>query len=218
MRFNLFRQSDIPEKYRSNFRNLYLDIAWFGVSERHRHQLPQRVCHAAWRKRIADRLAHRHICCRQPLPRHPRRSLDQQTKNGAGGLLVIHRLPHRLLPVDSPPLAFRRAGADLGAHHADLPDGDPPHAARRRLSTPSSPKPCRTASARAWLARAISPSPSPTCSPRLSQVTCSKPCPSPELSDRFCDRSHRRGDEQLPHLPHPTGEGRHCPASSSADT
>jgi MFS family permease len=31
MRFNLFRQSDIPEKYRSNFRNLYLDIAWFGV-------------------------------------------------------------------------------------------------------------------------------------------------------------------------------------------
>ena len=31
MRFNLFRQSDIPEKYRSNFINLYLDIAWFGV-------------------------------------------------------------------------------------------------------------------------------------------------------------------------------------------
>jgi MFS family permease len=31
MRFNLFRQSDIPEKYRSNFTNLYLDIAWFGV-------------------------------------------------------------------------------------------------------------------------------------------------------------------------------------------
>lgn len=28
---NLFRQSDIPEKYRSNFTNLYLDIAWFGV-------------------------------------------------------------------------------------------------------------------------------------------------------------------------------------------
>lgn len=31
MRFNLFSQSDIPEKYRSNFTNLYLDIAWFGV-------------------------------------------------------------------------------------------------------------------------------------------------------------------------------------------
>ena len=31
MRFNLFKQSDIPEKYRSNFINLYLDIAWFGV-------------------------------------------------------------------------------------------------------------------------------------------------------------------------------------------
>ncbi|MDP1548275.1 MAG: MFS transporter [Anaerolineales bacterium] len=31
MRFNLFRQSDIPEKYRPNFTNLYLDIAWFGV-------------------------------------------------------------------------------------------------------------------------------------------------------------------------------------------
>lgn len=31
MRFNLFKQSDIPEKYRSNFKNLYLDIAWFGV-------------------------------------------------------------------------------------------------------------------------------------------------------------------------------------------
>ncbi len=31
MRFNLFRQSDIPEKYRSNFSNLYLDIAWYGV-------------------------------------------------------------------------------------------------------------------------------------------------------------------------------------------
>src|SRR5688572_4172834 len=31
MRFNLFRQSDIPEEYRSNFTNLYLDIAWFGV-------------------------------------------------------------------------------------------------------------------------------------------------------------------------------------------
>ena len=31
MRFNLFRQSDIPEKYRSNFTNLYLDIAWFGI-------------------------------------------------------------------------------------------------------------------------------------------------------------------------------------------
>ncbi|MBK6791410.1 MAG: MFS transporter [Anaerolineales bacterium] len=31
MRFNLFKQSDIPEKYRSNFTNLYLDIAWFGV-------------------------------------------------------------------------------------------------------------------------------------------------------------------------------------------
>jgi MFS family permease len=31
MRFNLFQQSDVPEKYRSNFRHLYLDIAWFGV-------------------------------------------------------------------------------------------------------------------------------------------------------------------------------------------
>jgi MFS family permease len=31
MRFHLFRLSDIPERYRSNFRNLYLDIAWFGV-------------------------------------------------------------------------------------------------------------------------------------------------------------------------------------------
>lgn len=31
MRFNLFKQSDIPERYRSNFTNLYLDIAWFGV-------------------------------------------------------------------------------------------------------------------------------------------------------------------------------------------
>lgn len=31
MPFNLFQQSDIPEKYRSNFTNLYLDIAWFGV-------------------------------------------------------------------------------------------------------------------------------------------------------------------------------------------
>lgn len=27
----LFRQSDIPKQYRSNFTNLYLDIAWFGV-------------------------------------------------------------------------------------------------------------------------------------------------------------------------------------------
>jgi len=31
MRLNFLRQSDIPEKYRSNFTNLYLDIAWFGV-------------------------------------------------------------------------------------------------------------------------------------------------------------------------------------------
>ena len=31
MRFNIFRQSDIPEKYRSNFWHLYFDIAWFGV-------------------------------------------------------------------------------------------------------------------------------------------------------------------------------------------
>ena len=31
MRFNLFRQSDIPEQYRSNFNHLYLDIAWFGI-------------------------------------------------------------------------------------------------------------------------------------------------------------------------------------------
>ncbi|HNB42356.1 MAG TPA: MFS transporter [Anaerolineales bacterium] len=31
MRFNLFKQSDIPEKYRSNFLHLYFDIAWFGV-------------------------------------------------------------------------------------------------------------------------------------------------------------------------------------------
>ncbi|HNK64584.1 MAG TPA: MFS transporter [Anaerolineales bacterium] len=31
MRFNIFRQSDIPQKYRSNFLHLYLDIAWFGV-------------------------------------------------------------------------------------------------------------------------------------------------------------------------------------------
>lgn len=31
MQFKLFRQSDIPEKYRSNFIHLYLDIAWFGV-------------------------------------------------------------------------------------------------------------------------------------------------------------------------------------------
>lgn len=31
MRFNLFKQSDIPEKYRSTFLHLYLDIAWFGV-------------------------------------------------------------------------------------------------------------------------------------------------------------------------------------------
>jgi MFS family permease len=28
---NLFTQSDVPEKYRSNFWHLYLDIAWFGV-------------------------------------------------------------------------------------------------------------------------------------------------------------------------------------------
>ena len=31
MHFNPFRQSDVPEKYRSNFSHLYLDIAWFGV-------------------------------------------------------------------------------------------------------------------------------------------------------------------------------------------
>lgn len=31
MRFNIFTQSDVPEKYRSNFWHLYLDIAWFGV-------------------------------------------------------------------------------------------------------------------------------------------------------------------------------------------
>jgi MFS family permease len=31
MRFNLFNQSDVPQKYRSNFTHLYLDIAWFGV-------------------------------------------------------------------------------------------------------------------------------------------------------------------------------------------
>lgn len=31
MRFNPFRQADVPETYRSNFTNLYLDIAWFGV-------------------------------------------------------------------------------------------------------------------------------------------------------------------------------------------
>jgi MFS family permease len=31
MRFNLFHQSDVPEKYRSNFWHLYFDIAWFGV-------------------------------------------------------------------------------------------------------------------------------------------------------------------------------------------
>ncbi len=31
MSFNFFNQSDIPEKYRSNFIHLYFDIAWFGV-------------------------------------------------------------------------------------------------------------------------------------------------------------------------------------------
>jgi MFS family permease len=31
MSFKLFNQSDIPEKYRSNFIHLYFDIAWFGV-------------------------------------------------------------------------------------------------------------------------------------------------------------------------------------------
>lgn len=31
MRFNLFRQSDVPEEYRSNFIHLYFDIAWFGI-------------------------------------------------------------------------------------------------------------------------------------------------------------------------------------------
>ena len=31
MRFNFFKQPDVPEKYRSNFTNLYLDIAWYGV-------------------------------------------------------------------------------------------------------------------------------------------------------------------------------------------
>ncbi len=31
MRFNLFQQPDVPEKYRSNFWHLYFDIAWFGV-------------------------------------------------------------------------------------------------------------------------------------------------------------------------------------------
>lgn len=31
MQFKLFNQADIPQKYRSNFINLYLDIAWFGV-------------------------------------------------------------------------------------------------------------------------------------------------------------------------------------------
>ena len=31
MHFNLFHQSDVPEKYRSNFWHLYFDIAWFGV-------------------------------------------------------------------------------------------------------------------------------------------------------------------------------------------
>lgn len=31
MRFNFFNQSDVPQKYRSVFRHLYLDIAWFGV-------------------------------------------------------------------------------------------------------------------------------------------------------------------------------------------
>ena len=27
----LFKQSDIPDQYRSNFLHLYLDIAWYGV-------------------------------------------------------------------------------------------------------------------------------------------------------------------------------------------
>jgi len=31
MRFNLFNQSDIPEKYRANFQHLFFDIGWFGV-------------------------------------------------------------------------------------------------------------------------------------------------------------------------------------------
>jgi len=31
MRLNIFRNSDIPQKYHSNFNHLYLDIAWFGV-------------------------------------------------------------------------------------------------------------------------------------------------------------------------------------------
>lgn len=31
MRFDLFRQPDVPEKYRTNFSHLYFDIAWFGV-------------------------------------------------------------------------------------------------------------------------------------------------------------------------------------------
>lgn len=31
MHFNIFNQSDIPEKYRLNFNHLYFDIAWFGV-------------------------------------------------------------------------------------------------------------------------------------------------------------------------------------------
>ncbi|MCZ2126940.1 MAG: MFS transporter [Anaerolineales bacterium] len=31
MRFNLFKQSDIPERYRANFLHLYFDIAWFGI-------------------------------------------------------------------------------------------------------------------------------------------------------------------------------------------
>lgn len=31
MRFNFFNQSDVPQTYRTVFRHLYLDIAWFGV-------------------------------------------------------------------------------------------------------------------------------------------------------------------------------------------
>lgn len=31
MRFKIFTQSDVPERYRSNFWHLYLDIAWFGI-------------------------------------------------------------------------------------------------------------------------------------------------------------------------------------------
>jgi uncharacterized protein (DUF486 family) len=207
MRFNIFQQSDIPQKYRSNFSNLYLDIAWYGVlsgtAVNFLNVYATRLGASGLQIGLLTAMsAVVNLFLAIPAghwisKRHTGRAVFWSS--------VLFRIGYLLfIPL---PWLFNRSRSDLGAHPYHILHGNPAHSARRRLQRTLCrirPRPIQGASGghtqrhlrhclHAHLVRR-------GIYPKEHSIPR-------RLPNHFCHRSIRRGDEQLSPLSRQTCAG-----------